>query len=991
MKIPRFLHALYGSELKLSAFTADALNRIENHIAATRMVFFPEYTDHGINHVELTLQTALDLATKPARDLLTPIDATCLTVAVSLHDLGMHLTKDGFQSLIAKDSPWRGVPFFDKSDWSTLWTTFLSEAARFDGRKLRQLFGENYRPARPIPAKGELWDDFDYLLVGEFLRRHHPRLAHEIALYGLPGKDGAQQPICQSSSEDQRFMADIVGLVARSHGMNLRVCLDYLENKYKNKIDPRRSHPAFLASLLRLADYFQIQAARAPTARTDVESFQSELSESEWTVHQCVRDIHNTGGDPEAIVIIAEPSDVEIFLKLKRWINGLQGELDQCWAILGEVYGLQTHNQLNALGLKIRRVKSNLDDVESFAKTVDYIPERIAFEAANADLLKLLVAPLYGSDPGVGLRELIQNAVDAVRELEESLARRPTQAICSERYQQASDVALRIECDKEENPVEIIITDRGIGMTPEIVRDYFLKAGASFRRSRYWREEYEDGEGHSRVLRTGRFGVGALAGFLLGDEVEITTRHAFAGTSGGIAFSARLDDESISLRRLDCPVGTQIKIRVHDTFKERIKKILPSVRDTAIKFDSKVGHYFLKKPSLQRTFANRPELPVEGWLPLPEDPISADWRSFDNAEFEKVFWSYKGSYPSLACNGIVISPQRERPQLDSQFATPRLSVFDRDGLLPVNLQRNALQTEIPFKPDLLASICEDLATHAILEAPDNVESPWFYDGGYEGFCEPGYHSYWYATRWAQWMLSKRGFILNTERLIGQFRPKLFIGILGGPRNLGALGKALQKLIPPDAVFCNCLPDFFTTDDIRIKGMIRFAADGSLKPSTVHTEQFSLYIPACIIDKINQLRPGKQVKRLLSKLSVESSAAGWRGFPAGALGEGTLLPEVWTLPVDSENPAILFISKVVDTDEAKMAENVVSARWMQLLGSPIVPYSLSERGPLKEAINRALPELLKIREQKKREASKKRKLTDQDPLDQITPNEHSPIR
>jgi molecular chaperone HtpG len=83
MKIPSFLQALYGPDLRLSAFTSHALSRIEDHIISTRMVFFPEYTDHGIRHIELTLQTALDFATAPARELLTPIDATALAVAVT--------------------------------------------------------------------------------------------------------------------------------------------------------------------------------------------------------------------------------------------------------------------------------------------------------------------------------------------------------------------------------------------------------------------------------------------------------------------------------------------------------------------------------------------------------------------------------------------------------------------------------------------------------------------------------------------------------------------------------------------------------------------------------------------------------------------------------------------------------------------------------------------------------------------------------------------
>jgi len=64
---------------------------------------------------------------------------------------------------------------------------------------------------------------------------------------------------------------------------------------------------------------------------------------------------------------------------------------------------------------------------------------------------------------------------------------------------------------------------RGIGMTVDTVINYFLKAGASLRRSELWRETYEDAEGKSRVLRSGRFGVGVLAAYLLGDEISVAT------------------------------------------------------------------------------------------------------------------------------------------------------------------------------------------------------------------------------------------------------------------------------------------------------------------------------------------------------------------------------------------------------------------------------------------------------------------------------------
>jgi len=488
MKIPAFLNATYSGDLKLNAFVSHSLATIEAHVEANKPVFFPEYTDHSVKHIELVLQTAIDLASPAARGQITTADASALPIGVSLHDLGMYLTKDGFESLLSEGGRWRGVDFFDHgTTWRNLWDEFYAEATRFDGRKLRQLFGDNYRPVRPLPSTDAIWQDSDYLLVGEFLRRHHPRLAHEIALHGLPAKDGDAIVICPTTSEDQLFLADISGLVARSHGIDLRVCIDYLQHKYKNKIDPRNSHPIYLAALLRIADYFQIQSTRAPTARTDVTTFQSSISQGEWTVHQSVRDITNTGGDPEAIVIIAEPTDVETFLKLKRWLTGLQRELDQTWAVLGEVYGLQVHSGLNLLGLRIRRLKSNIDDVAEFAKSVSYVPARIVFDTANADLLKLLVAPLYGDDPGIGIRELFQNAIDAVREFNDTASQHPD-LLSLKRYELEADVTLRIELDQDGLLDEIVISDRGIGMSSETIQNYFLRAGSSFRQAMHGAE-----------------------------------------------------------------------------------------------------------------------------------------------------------------------------------------------------------------------------------------------------------------------------------------------------------------------------------------------------------------------------------------------------------------------------------------------------------------------------------------------------------------------
>jgi molecular chaperone HtpG len=924
------------------------------------MVFFPEYTDHSVTHLELTLQTALDLATNPSRGLLTPGDGASLVVAVGLHDCGMYLSRDGFESLIARGSRWVGVSYFDQRSWDALWDDFYAEATRFDGRKLRSLFGDEYRPVRPLPSSGAAWEDFDYLLVGEFIRRNHPRLAHEIALHGLPAKDGAAITICPIDSEESQFLADIAGLIARSHGIDLRSCLTYLEDQYHNRINPRGTHVAFLGVLLRIADYFQIQASRAPKERTDVASFQSQLSTREWKVHQSVQDIHNTSGDPEAIVIVANPPDVGTFLKLKGWLENLQEELDRSWAILGEVYGLQNHNDLNLLGMRIRRVKSNIDEIAAFAKTVSYVPAKIAFEVANADLLKLLVAPLYSNDPSVGIRELFQNAVDAVREFDDMVQQHPELASV-ERYDQNSDVVLDVQCGLDGLPTEINIIDRGIGMTTAVIRDYFLKAGASFRKSNIWRQEHEDSTGHSRVLRTGRFGVGALAAFLLGEEIQVTTRHILSKKDQGITFRAKLDDEAISLSRLTCPVGTHIRISVPERFRKHVSRIVPSKAQKTLRFDSPAGHYFLRRPSLARHFSDRADLRSQGWLPQPEDDTSVDWRQFSNSAFQKIFWTYRLIFPRLACNGIVISQREPNDRLWRHLKMPNLSVFDKDGQLPVNLQRTGLQGKLPFKEDLLAKIGEDILAHGIVEAPNGCESRWF-QGEYEGFGTRSYYASPFfpgADDWPKWLVGREGFILNEPSLARAFGASLVLLAVGGDADCLGWGEKVRRELPPDGLIALYCPRIFADTNPRIKGLFRSLIRGIIQLPDATPVGHATYVPRVLLDKIKTLNPGKQVLRDVERIDPSRGQFNWACYEQGLSLNGPLNDALVSLTCDTENPVVFCAMQIADWNVTDSCEPL-SNRWLEISNNPLIPFDVSKRSALEHNVTDKIGKLLKVR-------------------------------
>lgn len=710
LNIPQRLEEKLKQSKGLYGGTLSTIDEFAPWISSNKLPFFPYYTDHGPTHLQMVLTTAEALIHDEAWAAITPQDAVVLVLSVLLHDSAMHLTPDGFVTLINPSKPRDLIKGFNDKPWPELWSEFMREARRFDSRKLTALFGDS-EPVHTPPQNPMDMTLRDRLLIGEFLRRYHHRLAHEIALFGVPSPD--PNTIRLQSIPDE--IADLAGLVARSHGMPIRSCLPYLNEKYSNAREFQGVHAPFLMAVLRVADYLQIQSERAPKQLLRLDKPRSPVSMGEWNAHNAIRDIRNTDDDPEAIFIDAVPKDVATFLKIKDWLKGIQHELDTSWAVLGEVYG----RYIGHLGLVIRRVRSNLDNETAFAKTVDYIPRKASFESAGADLLKLLVGPLYGDNPAVGIRELVQNAVDAVRERWE-LERQQT-GVDHSTEETDWDVLVSLDEDKQGNWT-LTVEDKGIGMTPEIVSEYFLKAGASFRRSKDWKDNFEDAEGHSKVLRSGRFGVGALAAFLLGSEIHVSTRHFLELEDAGIEFSATIQTDAIQMQRIKRYPGTAITIKLSS---EMVKEL--DINRT----HNQMGEwdwFCLPKPKVVRKkIKNKFKQAYD--LPQDRSILPSDWHQIHPEGFEEVQWTYSDA-PRLVCNGIQIrrSSNENKPSSDFLWSEsslsekyrikmPNLSVFDPDGHLPLTLQRYEVNSVYPFKGQLLEDVVIDILSFLLVDGP----------------------------------------------------------------------------------------------------------------------------------------------------------------------------------------------------------------------------------------------------------------------------------
>ena len=322
----------------------------------------------------------------------------------------MHVREDGFLQLISGASPHNPIAWFDIASpqrsadlpWSEEWAEFRSEIRRFSDREFFLVLGELPNPVdlkywleEELPTDPLRWTRVDLLLIGEFLRRHHGRLAHEIAINGFPGLSHDDFPVLGRSLPK---LADLIGLVARSHSLPLREAAAYLAYKHPKVLRPRNTLPIYHMALLRIGDYLQLDSDRAPAILFKMRAPTVPLSVDAWNQHGAVADISYTLDDPVAIKIeLNDAHSLTTHLQLQYLIEGLQRELDISSAVLSENYGRVVEHNVSQMRLAKLRVYSNHTD-PSLLDRLPYVPEHIAF-GTDPKILTLMVEPIYGPFP----------------------------------------------------------------------------------------------------------------------------------------------------------------------------------------------------------------------------------------------------------------------------------------------------------------------------------------------------------------------------------------------------------------------------------------------------------------------------------------------------------------------------------------------------------------------------------------------------------------
>lgn len=198
------------------------------------------------------------------------------------------------------------------------------------------------------------------------------------------------------------------------------------------------------------------------------------------------------------------------------------------------------------------RGASSPEDAATYVPTSGFLPIEVNLRTGSIDRLVELLAgeTLYGPNPMAAVRELVQNARDAVMLKAEVAA--------SEAELATLTIPIRLSLNTKNNPPVLEVLDHGIGMSRKVITDFLITLASD-----YWGTQFASDfpqAAEKGFKSAGKFGIGFLSIFMLGDEITVETNRA-----GGERFrlSVRGVGRRGELRRLPSPAGSGTSIRIN--------------------------------------------------------------------------------------------------------------------------------------------------------------------------------------------------------------------------------------------------------------------------------------------------------------------------------------------------------------------------------------------------------------------------------------------
>ncbi len=454
----------------------------------------PQLTVHDVSHLDALWRIA-DLIAGPEYPI-TPIEAFVFGASVLLHDAGLAVaTVEGGLHGLKASPEWRdaAVAALETSPGTVITEEIIANPPH------------------------HLFDD----IVFAVLRMLHGRLAEKMAYLQVtnPVTSVSVQLLEDNGLRDK--YGELIGLLAASYNWEPEDLTQLQRHLGATgdlpagwSIDPMK-----IGCLLRCADAGHIDQQRAPDFLFALLKLRG-ISRQHWLAQNRLAQPIQDPDDKQALLYTSLGSypeeNADAWWIAKDLISIVNKELKACDTLLRDnrkpVFAI---NRVRDADLPARLMQH--------ISASGWIPLEAEVRVTEAKQVAQTLGgtALYGDNAVVPLRELIQNAADAVR------ARRYFDA-SNDAFRGWVEVRLRRKQHEGRSEIWLDVEDNGIGMSETVLTGPLLDFGTTLWRSSLVASEFPGLRG-CNWYTAGKYGIGFYSIFTIADAVQVTSRRFDSG------------------------------------------------------------------------------------------------------------------------------------------------------------------------------------------------------------------------------------------------------------------------------------------------------------------------------------------------------------------------------------------------------------------------------------------------------------------------------
>jgi len=384
------------------------------------------------------------------------------------------------------------------------------------------------------------------------VRMLHATAALDLSTHPIPG---TELYLIESYESRESWGRD-ARTIAASHHWTLEKVESELGRQEMAPLAKGKGDLAYVACLLRLIDYAHISRERAST----IERAFRQPIEADSLVHWLAQER------------IAGPERVgdELVYRSLRPIE----DVDAWWLYYGMLHGLNSEimavrrylegRKISESRLSLKGVRGALSPEQAaiFIRTAGFEPVEVNLKTDSiARVVQILCGEsLYGKEPTVAVRELVQNAHDAMR------LRQVT--VQTEAQRLPLSLPIRVTLNTKTKTLEV--SDSGVGMSQNVMTNYLLSIASDYWNSEQFATDFPSAIGGT-FRPAGKFGIGFLSVFMLGDEVEVESSR---DGRDQLYLKLRGIGRRGEFRTFRRPgTGTSVRVKLRDEVVDRIRNL----------------------------------------------------------------------------------------------------------------------------------------------------------------------------------------------------------------------------------------------------------------------------------------------------------------------------------------------------------------------------------------------------------------------------------